>query len=184
MNDYFNQIKTNHHLKPSNNTFIKLSAGMVAGFVSQYVVFFLEDLFNIETYNAYQQTKRYIARIISGGLGAMLISKTGLLPLMILTTGIYYGVTEAADEITGVTGEDIEERIKFFLIDVFFLYFIFKIRAEYLKRYGGKDEVKPSDKLTFNELLSISFKNGIIISVYFTIRQSIRLKLEEKEKYS
>lgn len=182
MDDYFNEIKANYHFIPSNNTFIKLSAGMVAGFVSQYVVFFLEDLFNIETYNAYEQTKRYIARIISGALGAILVNRVGLLPLMILTTGIYYGATEAADEIVGVTGEEIEERIKFFLIDVFFLYFIFKIREIYLERYHNKYKITKSDELTFNELLAISLKKGLIVSVYFTIRQSIRIKLEENEK--
>ena len=142
------------------------TASATAGFVGQYFSDFVTNLVRgkPDLFVRASGYEKYIAGIASGFTSAVFSSRIALLPLTLLTTGVYYGIARV---LSSDDAEPLGNRlVPDYLRDVFIIFLLLLLLQEQLsksERFRNQQSDPWADALS----------SGILPSVYFGLRDII-----------
>ncbi|HHX80364.1 MAG TPA: hypothetical protein GX692_04810 [Acholeplasmataceae bacterium] len=153
--------------KAKDNSKIKIvniSAGIVSGYVGEYLENVFTNILNRET-NVLKDNNEfedYLVTIFQGGVEGLFEGRLSIFNAVVLATGLQYVLYWAFQEIAGKTVDN--NFVPNFILDIFFIYLIILI-YNYFQKNNEEEGFLPT--------LSENLETEILISLYYAVKTHI-----------
>lgn len=153
------------------NTLKLLSAGIVSGFIGQFIGdFIIGILLNNEEVVIQTEDEGYIAAIIGGGVVAAVSPNLDDFKSVLLSVGLYYVIFQSLLEASGKEILSQDDLLREFLIDVIIVYIIIKFKNEFIYFFIPQKENKKDDS-DFGSIVLYSLVSSIVVTMYYTLKR-------------
>ncbi|MGI6767603.1 MAG: hypothetical protein ACOX43_00685 [Bacilli bacterium] len=152
--------------KDDSKVKIETSAGIVSGYVGEYLENVFINILNKEENILKDNNKLedYLVTIIQGGVEGIFEGRLSLFNAVVLASGLQYALYWMFDELAGKSRED--NFVPNFIFDIFFIYLIFLV-YNYFKNNDEEEEEG------FLPALSEGLESEILISLYYAFKTHI-----------